>query len=504
MVVAVPALLAFVWAVCRAALLSITFDEATTYNEFVRPGLIGRYSTNNHVLNSWLMKATTSLLGSSELSIRVPALLGAALYLVAIWGLATMVLPRWWERLAVVTLLSWNPLLLDFFSLARGYSLALGFLAMALLLLCDELRRDRSDGSTAPKVRNLILASICLSLSLCSNWSFLFIDGGLCLGFLGLRAVQSLAQRQELRRLLPSVALLTLPGGLAAGLILGPYVSGMSEERNFVGFPDSPLDSLRDVVNAIFFHAETTTRNLADFREYPILEVPRDQWQLWTMRTGVPMLVACAFILLLALLLFSFPLLTGRGGKRPPLAGQLAWLAGAALSLNWLTYDAAHYARDLHFPLDRLFLYVVPFFLIVVTSLAFGFLPAWTRVLGLVAILLVVGRSMSDADPRYFRSWQFNAGTRRFFDTMTMGAPAGDRVIHLCGPWVYATAFDYYRITRRAQWMSAYEKSPFPAVAHCDFFVYHPNDYREAQLGGFHVVAEDPASGTRLAERIER
>jgi hypothetical protein len=72
--------------VTRAAIQSITHDEALTWLWFVSRGLRRVALTpqsNNHVLNSLLELASTRLIGPSPLGLRLPALIGATLYLVA-------------------------------------------------------------------------------------------------------------------------------------------------------------------------------------------------------------------------------------------------------------------------------------------------------------------------------------------------------------------------------------------------------------------------------------
>jgi hypothetical protein len=223
------------------------------------------------------------------------------------------------------------------------------------------------------------------------------------------------------------------------------------------------------------------------------------------MHTGAPMLVAGTFVLLLVVLARSFPLLTAMPGMREP--GLTAWLAGTTLSLNWLEYDAAHYARDLHFPLDRLFSYAVPFLTLLLAAVAFGAPWRYLRSAAGAVALLVLICGLRGADPRYYRSWQFNADSRRFFNLMKAGAAAIGHPVVLCGPWVYATPFDYYRLSRDAQWLTPFEKTNTPGPE-CDYFIGHPKDYRDASyrdgpLRGFRIVAEDAVSGNRLAERTD-
>ena len=71
---------ALLWVVARASVQSLTIDEADTYLSWVRPAWPSHWSAyaNNHVLNSMLMRLFTSIFGASALTLRLPALIGAA------------------------------------------------------------------------------------------------------------------------------------------------------------------------------------------------------------------------------------------------------------------------------------------------------------------------------------------------------------------------------------------------------------------------------------------
>src|SRR5689334_9205606 len=84
--------LAMLWLIVRACRQSITIDEADTYLSWVAPAYPTQWSvnSNNHVLNSILMRVFTWAFGVSHLTVRAPALLGAALYIVAAYRLCVL------------------------------------------------------------------------------------------------------------------------------------------------------------------------------------------------------------------------------------------------------------------------------------------------------------------------------------------------------------------------------------------------------------------------------
>jgi hypothetical protein len=137
-------LLAFSMTLWRAANLSIVHDEALTVNVFVPrsyayilglTGEINGHYPNNHPINTALIKLSTSILGTSEITVRMPALLGHLIYMVAAYYLVTFLFTKQWKRIIALSFLIFHPFLIDFFSVARGYGLSLGFLMTGITLM---------------------------------------------------------------------------------------------------------------------------------------------------------------------------------------------------------------------------------------------------------------------------------------------------------------------------------------------------------------------------------
>jgi hypothetical protein len=125
-----------IYTAIRAALLSITWDEAYTYIEFARNGkvFLEKYdmmSANNHILNTWLVMVFTKLFGLSEFVMRIPSLFSHLLFLFFSARLLNNFENKWLTVFAFIVL-NLNPYLLDFFSLARGYGLSMGLMMASL------------------------------------------------------------------------------------------------------------------------------------------------------------------------------------------------------------------------------------------------------------------------------------------------------------------------------------------------------------------------------------
>jgi len=117
--------------------------ESIRQNSYAKLLLGADKDSNLQFLATLLAKPCVELLPLNEITAaRVPSLLGLALFLWGVWriGLEFPVAMRFPITLALVS----NAFLLDFFSLARGYGLALGFTMLSLSFLSKAVTRPAS------------------------------------------------------------------------------------------------------------------------------------------------------------------------------------------------------------------------------------------------------------------------------------------------------------------------------------------------------------------------
>src|SRR5258706_12703500 len=159
----------FALSVYRAITQSIVCDEGVTFELYIAGPLramFEHFDANHHFLNTVLMRMSTGLFGVSELSMRLPALGGAALYLTAVYRITGMSFGDGWLWLLAAAGMTLNPLVMDFMVAARGYGLALGLWMWALALLLGALPSPKD------KLRDLTLAGAALGLSVTANLVF--------------------------------------------------------------------------------------------------------------------------------------------------------------------------------------------------------------------------------------------------------------------------------------------------------------------------------------------
>lgn len=160
----------FFYVLIRTISVGITFDEAWTIGTFVQSSFyqILTYEpaiANNHLLNSILIKMMYTSGFETVFLARVPNLFALILYLYFSFKICSTYFKSF-SGIIIYILLVANPLALDFFGLARGYGLGLGFLISALYYLL----KFRTTGTS----RNGIIALMLGSLGVLSNFTFLY------------------------------------------------------------------------------------------------------------------------------------------------------------------------------------------------------------------------------------------------------------------------------------------------------------------------------------------
>ena len=172
----------------RAAVLGFTHDESLTYLNFVCADVAhiftfqGDHPANNHMLNSLLAKASVSVFGTSELSLRFPNILAYLFYLLASCHIYTS-LKGGLAGFGCFLLLNLSPFVLDFFSLCRGYGLAMAGTLWSLALL---LRRLQSGDI---RVRDALVITSAASLSVFAHLAFLNFFLSLCCALFVVEAI---------------------------------------------------------------------------------------------------------------------------------------------------------------------------------------------------------------------------------------------------------------------------------------------------------------------------
>ncbi|MEO8597196.1 MAG: hypothetical protein ABI759_28010 [Candidatus Solibacter sp.] len=388
---------AFLWALARACVQSITIDEADTYLVWVARHDPSQWeaASNNHVLNSLLMRLFTSVFGVSHLTVRAPALLGAALYIAASFWLCRKLTPELRVQWPVFVCLVYNPFVFDHLVAARGYALALGFL-MAMLCVAAYSGLD----AVACAV-----CSVCAALSFAANFSFAFADLFALLAIL----TWACARTQAIQTRARLVGACVLPGLLVSVFLSVPVV--LHWPKGQLGYGAHSLGEMfRTVAQASLYRLNPQIVN-------PMVYVVLDAIK--------PRLLP-ALLLLAAFYWLRF---------RQPAAGALLAILAAAVGSHWLLL---RWLR-VPLPMDRTAIWIVP-----LCVLAMGVAAVQRRALAWM-LYVISFYFLLCLRLNYFKEWNWDADVNRIYPVLawynhTYG------VREVASNWLYVSSLNFYRV----------------------------------------------------------
>ncbi len=456
----------------RATTQSITTDEAFTYERFVsKPfaGLLEPFDANNHVLNSLLARLSITMFGLSEWSLRLPSVMGGAIYLLAAYRLCFLLFgDTIWGFLATA-LLTTDPFLLDHLSAARGYGLALGllfFAAYAMIRIASGIQHPQ------------YAAGVCLGLAIAANLTSLFPAAAFIIALIAMSAAQGRLKMTSFWREL------FLPAALISLIFLVLPLSSAQRNNFYFG-----AARLADCVHFLAY---------LSFLYGPI----RLSW-LSGLHHGLVLLSKCAGPFALALL-FASVWFASRGlwtlhrdrscGRSSSELNACFFSLSFAVTAGLIT--AGHIFADIPYPLMRTGLYLIPLTLMTSSCILYryrnlkpirysaGFFAA----LCLAAFLLQVNSS-------YYAEWRFDAGTKNIVKFIrSRNTTQKHLVIH--ASWPLEPSLNFYRVLYGMNWDRIDRSGPEKSG---DFVVLIQDDQNVISRSHLQVVYRDGVSGTVVA-----
>jgi hypothetical protein len=438
---AATAIFALLWAIARAAVQAITIDEADTYLVWVaRPNPSHwEAASNNHVLNSLLMRLTTGLFGVSHLSVRAPALAGAALYIAMAAALTMLAAPSFRVRWPLFVALAYNPFVFDHLVAARGYSLALGFLMAAIAAAAW------AETCAWPPAKICAIASACLALSFAANFSFANVDA-LTMAAI---ATWACARTQSARARVRVLGACVLPGLLVTLFLSAPVVLHWPKGELYYG-----------------------AHSLGEW----FGEIARDSLHRLNPQVVNPMLIRWlnpikGLLIPAALALAAWQWLRGRGTR---LGYALLAILATAVAVHWIAFHRFH----LLLPKQRTGIWLVPLLTLAIGAAANGRRAA-TASLYAVAIYFLLCLRLD-----YFREWQWDEDVRKAYDVVAYYNHSYG-VKHVASNWMYAPSLNFYRAESGHETLDPIEgatKTPPPSPVSVLNFAFQEDLIRERGL----------------------
>lgn len=454
------ALLLAVLGLCiyRARTQNLVIDEAWVFERFVNQPLsemAKSWDACNHVLHSVLMMWFRDTFGIAEVVLRIPTLLGSALYLSATYCLTRLLFSGWRQPLAAA-LLVLHPMVIDLLVAARGYGLALGLFAWALHSVISYTVRGRER-------KWLTRAGIFAGLSVAANLTVAVPVAALGLALL---LMETRAPRIPWRVIDsyfgPAVVISTL-------IVMIPLLQ--SQRSDFYFGEVSPLDTLRRMYDV------TLKTEHAWFSRWGWMISPYSGFAL----TGV-------FLWITGVTAISF-----RRQQHWHFRNAPAVVVGGTLSLTGILLCVLG-AFGVPFPSGRTGLYLITLF-----TLSILLLLRDNRVV-LAAGIAIVLIYASENDTRYFVEWRYDAGTRellRRFDEDRHQRRLPEPVSLAVASSLSLTT-KYYQLRRNMSWM---KMEPFESTG-SSYVLFDSRSAMQAESSQLEIVAKHVLSGAVLARRL--
>jgi len=465
----------------RAATQSITIDEAYTYNLFLDGDwghLFSRsYDACHHGLHTILTKISISVFGLSEFTLRLPSLAGGLLYLAAARRICLEAFGARRRMLIVFCLLTFNPLILDFMSAARGYGLAL---ALFLWALYQVLRYTGGERTTS----RVYSAALCLSLAVGSNLTLAVPGISLALFFFILLALEG--------RLAEAVDQFIVPGVVTCFVIVLLPLLKASRDNFYLG-TETVKEALESLLALSFYH-HTIGPPFVWFIP------PHDVWFRLFISWIVPAVLICG-IVGAALVIFSARRVGGlnilEGGPRLLLIVGL--VLGSSAGLLATLNKWAH----VPYPWARTGLYFIP--LITLTALALPEIPQigsrlrrLTRLTVFAFALLCLGFYLVQFQTKLYGEWPGDAGNKQIVSLIrSLRPPAHPGHVRIGISWELEPAMNFYRRLYRLDLIAPFNREG--PDGDFDYYVILPREGSLVEKRKLRVLYRDPVSGVMLA-----
>jgi hypothetical protein len=481
--------LAFGLAVYRAKTQTIAHDEALEYEWFLDGSVehVLIYNPANHVLFTLLAKPIVWSLGVTEFHLRVPSLLGAAIYLLAGYLLCRRLFGEGLLLFLSVALLALNPQIVDFMAGARGYILGLACLMVAMYAMVRAAERGKFQPEDPVWRWGSGIASASLALAVAATYTNVIpvLSLTLCFSAVALGGFQALFRWAD-RRTQAFGKCFLLPGVATGFCILWPYLIQTRPSQFYAG-QTSARDAIRGTFEASLLYKWTD-----DIYSPSLGALPSTvgSWQERVTDLGQFVLLPLLLCMVTAGVILSWRKPSTSEGRAPDQSAHNAYfrIIGGAAVTCMAVMVALHIAAKVHYPNGRYGLFLIPVFTLGAPlagrEIYFRF-PRWPlKAVGyLVATAVVLDYALC-VQTTMFRYNAYDVISRDIYQTIATDAQArGLSAVRVGGTWWYEPEINFYRRRYKANWMMEYDikdrsyswQTPNSLVpADYDYFVFTP------------------------------
>ena len=381
------------------------------------------------------MRMFTLVFGVSHLTVRLPALVGAAMYIGVCWYLCLLLPARFAFRFALFLCLVYNPFVFDFLVAARGYGWAMALLLCVVAVPAAGLERNISTAKLCAA------CSALAALSFTSNFSFAFAD----LSVLLMALLWIGRERGFSLRLLAAAI---VPGALVVVLLPLSILLHFPREQLYAGTP-SLWQTFRSVIHWTLYELNPEVASPL------MLQVMRRLEKLLFPALGL-------------VVAWRLALLNREKQREKQTSQQAKWLkslavvlAGAAALATVLHWVAFH-TFGLLMPLDRTALFYVP--LCTLAAAVMVTIPiesrmgrasyyAFLAVLSLFALHFLYSMRLT-----YFAEFRYDADLKKVY-TALAGYNHEYCVDRVESDWFFTSSLNFYRLVSGRESFSEFQRA---------------------------------------------
>jgi hypothetical protein len=427
----------FSFIVYKAAVVQVTCDEAYTLAILPKVSVwdLVTYAdsyTNNHILNTLLVKLNFHLFGMNQMAGRLPNILAFGLYFLFAWQFSRRFFSDSWMALLFIVAMLGNPYLIDFFSLARGYGLSIGLMMPSIYYAAIYIESRRTAAYPLP------LSIFFAILSVYAQFASLHFYLGLNLTLLLFHLFDFLKTR-DTAHILRGGLIQILGFVLLVALVYLPFKAILRDNQiSYYGADniwDNTFKSLvyHSLYNQGYFAADT----VPVFRN----------------------LLAILFILLTINGIHVFR----QGGKSSPCTQEVVRTVFSLLSLASTAgvVVAQFYLFGTQYVVDRTALFFYPLIALNIPSIAqlFGRQRVWAgRLVAALFIVFCIWHVCRSVNKVSFREWWFDKNTFDVVATLKaeQAKMAVKRPLDLHTHWMFQPSFFYHH--EAAKWDAIIQK----------------------------------------------
>ncbi|MEO0403893.1 MAG: glycosyltransferase family 39 protein [Bacteroidota bacterium] len=394
----------------RAYHLSFTHDEGTSF-KIIQGQPVWDTTANNHLLNTVLMSRCSKWFGNSEFSLRLPNVFAFVIFGLGAFLITRTIKNKWVGLFGLIAVLC-NTYVLEFFALARGYGLSLGFMMMSLYFL---VRSSQSQESIF--VRDFALSMLFASLSIYA--SLTLINYYIALLVLFVFRFVLLTRKQNLRsRLKWQFWSLTLVSLIPLILAMNRLLGLKSRNELYFGAPS-------------FFKGFDALTFSALAQSSFVLKI------VLVLKVLTVFSVAGAILLVFAKKLYTSAL------------AQMLLLVG--LLLGGIFFEGIVLGAS--YPSRRTALFYAPIVGVFIAFLFQTFLqfyPKASKMLASVTILLggfIVWNLTYSVNLKTATDWPYDANTKKVMLMVKEKAEQSDRPLIMSNHWTFEPTINYYITT---------------------------------------------------------